>query len=926
MAVELRVLGPLEIVGDDGPIALPAPKHRRLLVALILANGRTCSSDALIDAIWGASPPASAPKLVQLYVSQLRAVLPSPSLLATRRPGYALDLDGCSTDALRFEELVADATMSLEQDNPALAASLAQRALELWRGEAYVDVAYDEFARAEADRLEELRLVAREVHLDARLRLGRHDALGEALALAEEHPLRERVQGLAMLALYRAGRQTEALDRYAALRARLGDELGLEVGPELRRLQRGILTHDPGLSVPATSEARARVPVAPNPILGRERELAELEQLLRRSDVRLVVLTGAGGSGKTRLALEVAVALERSFANGACFVDLAPVVDPGLVPEAIASALPLESERGRDPLGTAIEFLAGKELLLLVDNAEHVRPATTALVELLSSAPRLTILVTSRAVLHVSGEHVYPVQPLAEDAAAAMFVDRARQSGARIELDDAAESAIREICRRLDGLPLAIELAAARAPALAPGALLDRIDRRLPLLTGGPRDLPARQQTLRATLEWSHELLEPDARRAFAALGVFRSGFTVEVAEEVCGTDLDSLAALVDSHLLSPTVWGDPDGRLTMLETVRELAIERLDADPLLARRVSERHAGWIERVVASSHLTSTAALQATPWRVDPERVIALRDDIRAALDWATGALPEVAAAIAAGLEQYWVTHAPDEGRARIESLLALGEALPPGHRAALLRSLGSVAVVRGDIETGEQSYREALALFRDLENDAEVVSLLARFALHSVAEGDPERTRRLVVEVRALNESAGLPGVEAQCLSALSDLAEAEGDVEAAIDLERAAVDQARGCGFLLWQMWSLGWLSRRELTLGHHTAAAASAREALALAREFQDRRMMVSALAILAAASLHQGSFEAAGRIWGVLEGDDRLGAFLDADPDLADLVAALRDCAVPAFVHAVAQGRSVTLSEQVESVLHTETGSV
>ena len=250
---ELRVLGPLEVVADGAAIPLPGRKHVRLLAALALADGHACSMDALADAVWGETPPPSARKLLQLYVSQLRKVLPEGAV-RTSESGYALDVDGASIDAVRFERLAQEAATALAGENPALAASLAERALALWRGPAYADVMYEDFARADAERLEELRLGVIEDRLDAQLRLGRHETvLPDVLALAAQHALRERLQGLAMLTLYRSGRQTEALDRYADFRRRLDDELGLEPGPQLRDLQQRILRQDPDLDRPSSS-------------------------------------------------------------------------------------------------------------------------------------------------------------------------------------------------------------------------------------------------------------------------------------------------------------------------------------------------------------------------------------------------------------------------------------------------------------------------------------------------------------------------------------------------------------------------------------------------------------------------------------------------------------------------------------------------
>ncbi len=429
------MLGPIEIVG--GPLRLQGGKQRRLLAALAVRAGETVLTDSLTDAVWSEAPPRSAAKLVQVYVSQLRKLLVEGVRIETRGGGYALVLERDSLDAARFERLLAEGTAVGGETNPALAISLFDRALSLWRGRAYGELAYEEFARAEAERLEELRTVVVEERFEAGLALGRHvELLPELGQVAAAEPLRERLQAQLMLALYRCGRQTEALELYATVRTQLRDELGLEPGNDLRDLQRRILRHDESLEVARTEQARrVELPAPVNPLLGRERELDELRGLLARDDVRLLVLTGAGGSGKTRLALEVAREVAPSFANGAAFVELAPLRDPTRLLDAILRSIRVERPAEEEPLETLTRFVAPRELLLVLDNAEHLHDAMVIIRELLARAPRLTVLVTSRTVLHLSGEHVYPVQPLAEDAAIALFAARARQAGVRLEWD-----------------------------------------------------------------------------------------------------------------------------------------------------------------------------------------------------------------------------------------------------------------------------------------------------------------------------------------------------------------------------------------------------------------------------------------------------------------------------------------------------------
>ena len=343
--------------------------------------------------------------------------------LSTRPGAYALELADELVDAARFERLVSECASARRDGNHALAGSIADQALALWRGRAYGDLGYESFARLEVERLEELRLLALEERLDAQLALGRHtEVLGEILAVATDNPSRERLQEQAMLALYRCGRQSEALDHFASLRSTLRGELGLEPGPALQELQRRILLQDVSLSSdPGAGEERGSLPVPVNRLVGRERELAELHDLLVDREKRLVVLSGAGGSGKTRLAVEAARRASPSYANGAYLVELAPLRDASLVLRTVADTVGVGEVVGVEPLDALVDALQGREVLLVVDNAEHVREASPLLVQLVQRVPRLSLLVTSRVVLHVSGEHVVPVAPLQVDDAVELF-------------------------------------------------------------------------------------------------------------------------------------------------------------------------------------------------------------------------------------------------------------------------------------------------------------------------------------------------------------------------------------------------------------------------------------------------------------------------------------------------------------------------
>jgi predicted ATPase/DNA-binding SARP family transcriptional activator len=921
--VELRVLGPVELVGDDGPVPLPA-KQRRLLAALAIHAGTARSADLLIDAIWGSVAPPSAVGLLQVYVSQLRKALPSPVRIGTRGGGYVLELPEGALDAARFERLLGEARSAMADANPALASSLLRRALALWRGSAYGEFAYEEFARTEAERLEELRLACHEERLEAELELGRHGAaLAEVQRLAAEQPLRERPRALAMLALYRCGRQTEALDLYATLRDRLRDQLGLEPGVELRELQRKILQHDPTLAAPTTAQPPAlTLPAPPNRTLGREHELDELRQLLLRDDVRLLTLSGAGGSGKTRLALELARQLADAYANGAGFVELAPLRDPALVPAAIARTLSIPQTAGEQPTETITSWLQPREFLLVLDNAEHLHEAAPLYVHLLAHAPRLRILVTSRTVLHLSGEHVYPVPPLAPEPAVALFVERAREADPRFQADAAAEEPMRRIGERLDWLPLAIELAAGHVRALTPRELLARLEPRLPLLSGGPRDLPARQQTLRATLEWSYNLLGEDTQRDLRALSVFAGGSTLKAAESVCETTIERLAALLDHNLVQHTTARD-GSRYTMLETIREYALERLEETPE-ADEIRRRHADFFLTVAESANLN--------PGKLEPggqhlEIANAEQDNVRAALTWAlTRGSIELAFKLVIAMDQFWTSHAgAREGIRWFEALLEHpgAKAIPPNLRAHALRGYGSCFAIAGDIDAAARFWKQSLALFEQLGDEHGRAELLHRLGIVAMWKGNLERARTLVEESQAIHERSddrwekvfGLM----QTTGTLGAIARDVGEPERASELIEQSAAMSREVAVPWWESGMLAELACLSIGAGRIDEAERRAHDSLVIAEELHDHAGRIFGIGLFATVAAQREELERAGVLWGAIEHEDAVAPLGGWRRHRGTCEARIRDVAGPEFERGRDEGHTLTLDDAVTLAL-------
>jgi predicted ATPase len=564
---------------------------------------------------------------------------------------------------------VAKGRRLLEEGETALASATLGEALQLRRGDPLGEFEYAGFADAERAHLDDLTLVATEARIQADLALGHHGELvGELEALCREHPLRERLWELLMLGLYRAGRQAEALRAYSKARDHLVDELGIDPGPALRQLEARILAQDPSLAAEQPGPARApSMPTLPGNLaeplssfLGRDMELDQVGDAITAS--RLVALIGPGGVGKTRLAVEAAARLRAQHPGGAWLIELAGVTDPeGVAPVAAGTLGALgPTPGGAQPSRSTAELIArhltGRSLVVVLDNCEHVIGEAASLAQtLVGKVPGLRIVATSREPLGVPGEILIPVSGLASAAAVQLFVDRARAVRPGFEGDGPAESVISGICRRLDGLPLAIELAAARLRALPLSTLAERLDDRFALLTRGARTALPRQQTLRAVVDWSYDLLFEDERRLFARLSVFVGGCELEAVEAVCVDDdapstdvLDVMSRLVDKSLVTAPASGET--RFTQLQTLSQYGANRLDGSDE-AGTVRSKHAAYYRQLAENANERLRGA-KASVWS---ERLTPELGNLKAALDWhlVTGNI-DAALSMASGMAWLW--------------------------------------------------------------------------------------------------------------------------------------------------------------------------------------------------------------------------------------------------------------------------------
>jgi len=818
--LEIRLLGPFEVLIGGRPANVSGGKRQGLLALLALRRGRVVGVGSLIDALWGDDLPASPRNAVQHHIARLRAALGQEMIVASP-DGYALT--DAAVDALRFEELVGETHSALRAGDTGAAGEAISSALELWRGPALHGLTETAWFSAEARRLESQRVDALEEQFEVALALGDHREIVPALRAAlEENPFRERFWGQLMLALYRSGRQPDALEAFHEARRVLSDELALEPGPDLRRLQEAILAHDPAIApVAVAPRRRGNLPAPSTSFVGREQHVAQLVELLREH--RLVTLTGPPGVGKSRLAVEAA----RSFgAEGESWrVDLARAGGPEDVARLVAAAV---DARGADPLARAIaRFRDGGDVLILDACERVVLEAARVAAAVLAECPDARVLATSREVLHVPGEVRFAVEPLAlplaespdrlASPAVQLFVDRARAARPRFDLTPGAAETVGEICRLVDGLPLAIELAAARLNALGLAELQLVVERRLGMLRERPA-ADAGRAALGALVEWSYDVLHEDEKSLLHKVAIHRGGASLPSLVALgAGRGLDEatvtylLGVLVDKSILSVSFPGE-GARYDLLDTVREYALERLGESGRLdaGRRA---HAEYFATLADEAR----DQLRGPDWRTWVDRLELEHDNMWAALAYARDARDSGIAARLASLAWYFtLAERVTDGRRFLELALAEGsEDLSDGQRVELLAFLCFLATEELDLDAAIEIGERGLAVAAAAEAAPDSGLVEVTLALAVAKAGDVERAAALAEHARATLDAGGNHWAIAAASLLRAQVAAAAGDVPTVAAMAADAYRHSEAIGFDAFRVPALlldAWVAERR------------------------------------------------------------------------------------------------------------------
>ncbi|MFI6228950.1 BTAD domain-containing putative transcriptional regulator [Micromonospora echinospora] len=939
--MEFRVLGPTEVTDGGRSLAIGGPKPRAALAALLLEANRIISVEGLVDAVWGEQPPPSAVNALQTYVSRLRRVLGAETLC--RHPaGYRLVAEPDLIDARRFERLLAEGRAALAAGDPSAGHRAAEQALALWRGPALLDVTDAPFAQAEIARLGELRLVAAETRVEAMLALG--DVTGgvaAARALVADHPLRERGVAHLMLALYRDGRQSEALATYHEARRLLVDDFGLDPGDELTALAQAILRQDPELltapppgapvtvppvgpvtsptadpsTTPSTAgSVRSRLVLPLDRFVGRDRELAEIRQQL--ATYRLVTLTGPGGSGKTRLAREVC----RRLPQPVYVVELAGLHDAGLLEATVAQAFGLAVLADLDAVAATV---GDAEVLLLLDNCEHLTEALADVVlRLLTDLPGLRVLATSQRPLGVGGERRFPVPPLPVDTMAVeLFLDRAGAVAPDWTCGPEEHEVVTRICARLDGLPLAVELAAAQMAVLSPAQILDRLGRSL-AITGTRPDLPERHRSLERTIDNSYRLLDGTQRDLFARLSVFADTFDLDAAETVAGAGADvltPLTGLITGSLVATTGATAAPRRYRMLEILRAYADRLLG--PLDRERLRHRHLDWALDLArtADRGLRGPDALR---WY---RTLGAEQANTRAALAFALAAdQPLAGMRLATDLSWFWYHRGHlREGIRWLRDTIDATPGAPPVDRARALTALASLLYLAGRLEESGTANRAALDLALTAGDPAPVARAYIYEAYYLAMRGRAAEAAAAGENGVRYARRSGADWLLSEALSTNGYLARARGDLETAAATLDEAIRVGTGIGYR-WSVSSSHWF--RAKVAADAGAADEAYRAALTAARgldHLEDVTGWLAALHLLAGTLGMTGRATDGAVLLGAVAG---IGGRAGYSPELMDPYDSPREIAAvttPLSPAAYAEAREVGLTmdrEAVRAFLH------
>lgn len=882
LEVSARILGPLCVECHGTAISIGGPQHRTSLALLLIHAGESVSTTRLEAALWDEAP-GSARKRIQNLVVDLRRVLAGTGMRVETTPeGYRLDAPEGGIDADAAEILISAARLSVDVADLERAREGFREAIASWRGPSLDGFRDRPFAEHEAARLDELRLEALEELNDVELALGRHrEIVADLERLVALHPLREHLWYQLVLGLYRCGRQAEALRAYQRARSLLNEELGVEPGPELRSLEASVLTHDSALAidgerapgVPATRTgppSRAAPPLTNTTLIGRTEVLAELDSVLDAAPV--VTLTGPGGAGKTRLAIELARNRTGHHRDGVYWCELAPVAEPTAVPMVVASTIGLEPKSDETPTDSLRRFLADREVLLVLDNCEHVIHQTGELVShLLDRCPGVAVLATSREPLLVSGERIWPVLPLAVPSAAdswggdpadsvLLFEDRARLVRPQFALDRDNRATVGAICRNLDGIPLAIELAAARISVLTPDEIAERLHERFELLEGGPRTAAERQRTLWNAIDWSYSLLDEGEAEVFTALAVFAGDFDIPAATAVCALPeaelIRVLSKLVGKSMLISTP-SEAGTRFHLLESLRCFAARHL-AERDTAGEIATRHMRHFLGVAAAASRLMDGAEEVEGIRsIDREF-----GNLRLALDWALKSRSaEPALELVASVRRYmvatqrrecweWATRALALAREtgcigtsefrRVRGLYDWGAMMcawgDPGERAEILDarmaaadvipSGGAIPVsiglfLEGRNEEALATLDRAISHLRAVPAPDELVGCLVTSMHLRSALGDKDLAREHATEARAVARTSPMPSVHRLAESAWLSMTVGE-DPEATATAATELLIEARDSGDSSAEATALNLLTDASLVLDPPRQAA--------------------------------------------------------------------------------------------------------